>query len=449
MTDTPNLPVKPKKKKRSFLDDDDFFVKKKPRVKSPAKPPDTDGSGSGSGSGSASGSGSTSSPTTVPCLPKQETSASNPPAHDAPSAAILSSEDNSLAYHSADESFVDSDLVVSPSMAGQNQGSCPAKHGLMITQKWPNNNSSSPKTASDSSSGVTVTDVSISNVPATSPLPSGACLEPTQSTVPEQPVGADIIQEDIADGLDSDLKEFFSGLAKKGAEASDEHSRVYSVKVSSRLGLPLEYEKEISGDTTFGQLTDQLRAETLRKYHDPHYWDYGILVWVEGRSELKPFFKPSTLRIPQPGGNAVTKITCLYIPKEHAANFENLYSEFREKPEIVDEFSIGLEDETSVYVLSDDDASSAPAKAPTNTEPEDKSEFFVIGLKGKDNKRIEVEVGPTTEIRSLLRYYMKEKGIKESAGRQGRVVFEDEELDLDALVGDTELEEDFEVQVHI
>lgn len=225
--------------------------------------------------------------------------------------------------------------------------------------------------------------------------------------------------------LDDDLENFFKGIAA----VPEERTRLYAVTVTSRLGFPLEYTKQITGDTTFGELVDILLADTLREHGDTHYWRHGTLVWVEGRSELKPFFKPSTLRISPPPGGAPTKISCLYIPVEHLGNFEQLYAEFEEdKPGVVEEHSI--------------------VEVSEETTPP-RSNYFVIGLKGKDNKRIEAEVGPQTEIRSLLEFYLKTKGISAAEVKRPRLLFDDEELDLGATVGDTELEEDFEVQVYL
>ncbi|OBA21581.1 hypothetical protein METBIDRAFT_41830 [Metschnikowia bicuspidata var. bicuspidata NRRL YB-4993] len=390
MNQLPVSPVKGKKKKRSFLDDDDFFVKKKPRAKTPT---------------SSQASHTAQPPSTQTVAPVQQPHPPPPEMHSNPPLSVDGdvSENASLTYHSANESFHEldaADLSVLP----PNTGVLRAK---------------------------------------------------------EPPV---VVESDNADDsgfLDPDLQEFVSGLAKKNTALAlaHQHDRIYRLKVTSRLGLPLEYEKEISGETTFAQLLEILLQDTLREHNQPDYWTRGVLVWIEGRLELKPFFRPSTLRLPQAPGHLPTQISCLYIPPEHVHNFESLYAEFDEAGSINEqaqpneathakEAATEVPSGPEVVVLldaSDDENDAETASA----QPVEKSQYFVIGLKGKDNKRIEAEVGPATKIRNLLKYYMQVKGIKETPGRPGRILFEDEQLDLDAVVGDTELEEDFEVQVHI
>ena len=46
------------------------------------------------------------------------------------------------------------------------------------------------------------------------------------------------------------------------------------------------------------------------------------------------------------------------------------------------------------------------SKAPSSEEPVGPN-LFVIGLKGKDNKRVEVKVSPETQLRKLLSYYLR------------------------------------------
>ncbi|KAF8004139.1 hypothetical protein HF325_001587 [Metschnikowia pulcherrima] len=226
----------------------------------------------------------------------------------------------------------------------------------------------------------------------------------SKPTSPE-PAPAGSTQEDEDDIVDLDLQEFFSGLAKK-LVLVDEHSRLYRVEVSSRMGLHVTYERQITGDTTFGELAEQLLRQTLRDYNLANYWK-----------------------------------------QEQLSCFEKLHPEFT-KDTLEEEDDLPPEEKLEVYALLDVETSVTQKPAPEKEEV-NKSEFFVIGLKGKDNKRIEAEVGPTTKIRSLLTYYMQVKGIEETPGQKGRIVFEDEELELDAVVADTELEEDFEVQVYI
>ncbi|KAM9903573.1 hypothetical protein OXX79_003273 [Metschnikowia pulcherrima] len=435
MNDNPDKPIKAKKK-RSFFEDD-FFVKK-PRVKSLSQ------------DSAKKVSSDSVKPEVRPTIDsgesKSHTQVSNS-RENSTSTDVLSSEDHSHAYLSANESFTESAKAESPlvqthhnSQSGQapdathvaiEDGNSVVKDDFIVQQAKTSRTeiSLSSDTLKNDEFSATPESTQVHSKP-TSPEPA-----PTGST-----------QEDEDDIVDLDLQEFFSGLAKKSVSV-DEHSRLYRVEVSSRSGLHVTYERQITGDTTFGELAEQLSRQTLRDYNLANYWKQGAFVWIEGRSELKPIFKPSTLRIPEPRGNAMTKISCLHIPTEQLSCFEKLHPEFT-KDTLEEEDDLPPEEKLEVYALSDVETSVTQKQAPEKEEV-NKSEFFVIGLKGKDNKRIEAEVGPTTKIRSLLTYYMQVKGIEETPGQKGRIVFEDEELELDAVVADTELEEDFEVQVYI
>jgi hypothetical protein len=82
-------------------------------------------------------------------------------------------------------------------------------------------------------------------------------------------------------------------------------------------------------------------------------------------------------------------------------------------------------------------------------EPEESEEdgYFKITLKGGDKAKIEVKVKPDTLISKLASYYLKKTGLQPTT--RLRLVFDDEDLDLNDTVGDTELEEDFTVDVYV
>lgn len=243
--------------------------------------------------------------------------------------------------------------------------------------------------------------------------------------------------EEVDDDPDTALSTFFKGISTQ----KEDSSRKYLVKVVSKV-FGWEEEIEVGGDVTFENI---LREATLRRRLQLNPGLHSMMMWVEGRSELKPFFKPSTLRIPPTPYGAPSKVTVLHIFAEQLPELENMYAAYGENDENVYHEDIGnitSSDEIHDVVVLDDDSPNATITKPPN------SEYFVIGLKGKDNKRIECEVGPNTKIRDLLLYYLKVKGMNEQ-NINAKLVFDDEVLDLDGKVGDTELEEDFEVQIHV
>ncbi|EGW30882.1 uncharacterized protein SPAPADRAFT_62785 [Spathaspora passalidarum NRRL Y-27907] len=208
-----------------------------------------------------------------------------------------------------------------------------------------------------------------------------------------------------------------------------------------------------------------LSSDLLDRYSP----ETSALVWLEGKMLIPTFYTPKTLRIPPPASfNLVidkvedmqpTVLTCLLIENENSEQFMNIYPEFQTAAPISEEEEQPISEPTGADADADADADvvdeddvvdltidDEPAIAP---QVEEIDEFFVIGLKGKDNKRIEVKVSTETKIRSLLMHYLKVKGLDERTVdiTHAKLIFDDEPLDMDAHVGDTELEEDFEIQI--
>lgn len=247
-----------------------------------------------------------------------------------------------------------------------------------------------------------------------------------------------------------------------------EKTRSYLLRVKSKLpkadGEPLDAVLEFAtkGTKRFGRIIESIvpyfksrfckDSLVLPEYYDPNQ---VTLIWVEGKTEIRPFYKASTLRIPPT--EDVTTISCLLVPINHSRDFLSFYPEFtKSNPHSVLEEIENLAAKEKLEVGDDDleilTTQSAPPTQPSPPQiTQDGGEYFVIGLKGADNKRHEVQVSPTTKINKLLQHYLKVKGIAESSIDKSKVrlIFDDEALDLDTTVGDTELEEDFEVQVVI
>lgn len=261
----------------------------------------------------------------------------------------------------------------------------------------------------------------------------------------------------------------------EGYQFTDENEskRNYILQVTSKLvdGTDIDSTFRTKGTNRFSKTLDSIISYFLRVQKGVEYTSDNVsLIWIDGRMEIKPFFKPSTLRIQPPTLNsskknarASTYLYCLLIPKSNLETFTTIYSEFetsasslRKITELTEEIEQNDEqehDDTGMHDASDVDESKSISSRPIviDLDEEDNESYFVIGLKGKDNKRIEVQVSPVTQIRKLLLYYLKIKGIQESEVNMKTVklIFDDEELNLDDVVGDTELEKDFEVQIVI
>ncbi|KAI5955473.1 ESC2 [Candida theae] len=266
----------------------------------------------------------------------------------------------------------------------------------------------------------------------------------------------------------------------KFAEA-DEKKRRYIIKITSKLPAPegttIEVDLGCKGMKSFGKIlksavdfytnayANQLPPVLLDRYNV----DECALVWLEGKMLVHSFFTPRMLRIQPPGGafNALvdrvetmppTKVHFLLIPKDNKNNFMNVYPELRnsemepevkvvEEPTVAEELSQSSSEDEEDYDESD-------GKHPSNSNNLDdlangEEGVFSIGLKGKDNKRISCKVTPETKLESLLKFYLDKKKIDESTVNLASVkmIFDDEELNLNDVVADTELEEDFEIQI--
>lgn len=264
----------------------------------------------------------------------------------------------------------------------------------------------------------------------------------------------------------------------KFAEA-DEKKRRYIIKIISKLPAPqdstIEVDLACKGMKSFSKIiksavdfykniySDQMPQVLLDRYNV----EICSLVWVEGKLLVHSYYTPRMLRIPPPGGafNALvdkvelmppTTVHFFLIPKDNSENFMNVYPELRAsaiEPEIkeMEESTIAEElSQSSSENEDEDDENGSFFKGDKFIDLYNEEEgVFSIGLKGKDNIRISCKVTPETKIESLLKFYLKKKGIDETSINlpSVKMIFDDEELNLHDVVADTELEDDFEIQI--
>ncbi|ODQ67076.1 hypothetical protein NADFUDRAFT_49521 [Nadsonia fulvescens var. elongata DSM 6958] len=72
---------------------------------------------------------------------------------------------------------------------------------------------------------------------------------------------------------------------------------------------------------------------------------------------------------------------------------------------------------------------------------------FAINMKGKDGIEVKVKVRPTSVIKNLAKYYLKQRNLSPSTKIE--LQFEGETLDFASLVQSTELEEDFTIDIYL
>lgn len=160
-----------------------------------------------------------------------------------------------------------------------------------------------------------------------------------------------------------------------------------------------------------------------------------ILVWNNTR--VFDFATPVTLGVSQ-------KSPSMLLNAMTIEDFEkNLEEEFQRKLAVPEEVDYDELVRRQLDELANAGESSTSADASASAE----DGYFRVAMKGKDNQQVEVSVNQHTTISKLAEYYRTHHGIAED--KKLTLMFDDEELDMDATVGDTELEEDFTIDVYI
>jgi hypothetical protein len=108
------------------------------------------------------------------------------------------------------------------------------------------------------------------------------------------------------------------------------------------------------------------------------------------------------------------------------------------------EYADGNDNHNGNANVDADDSASANAGANANANGDG---YFRISLKGKDNDPVAALVIAETPIMKLIEHYRAKKNLGPNA--KVRLEFDDEDLDPKQTVGDTELEEDFTVDVYV
>lgn len=243
---------------------------------------------------------------------------------------------------------------------------------------------------------------------------------------------------------------------------SEETNRPYLLNIIPKFpdGTPNSFSTK--GTKTFDNIIQNIIQHYKKLKQLPQNTQAAnfTLFWIAARIEIKPFFKPSTLRIPKPNSKDLvyvknvgyTSIDCLLIPKQMAAKALETYDELKTKYEKFLALAGELE-EINDYVteieITGDEEIDTEARF---EKPEiDVDAHFTIFLKGKDNKRVPVKVNGDTKIEKLLKYYIEQQGKKyeEIDLKKVKMLFDDEPLDLNDIVGNTELEEEYEIQVYL
>ncbi|CAI5756979.1 unnamed protein product [Candida verbasci] len=259
-----------------------------------------------------------------------------------------------------------------------------------------------------------------------------------------------------------------------------ERKRKYTLRVTSKLPVPgdsnslFQVDFGVGGLKKFDKVLTTAVSFFKNKFKDIlspiHLSRYDVnqneLIWCEGKVLVKRFYTPKTFRILPNGGNfdpeidnielvTPTLLNFYLVSSDVKNNFQYVFPELNTRLNSENTFEEEEEkEEEQIESSSDDDEFDDVAMEETKdviNVDDESEEFFKIGLKGQDNKRLEVKVNPKTKLMNLLVYYLKQKNIDQGIIGKGKVkmIFDDEAMNLNETVGDTELEEDFEIQIVI
>ncbi|CAN3375831.1 hypothetical protein DIURU_003931 [Diutina rugosa] len=246
--------------------------------------------------------------------------------------------------------------------------------------------------------------------------------------------------------LTSFATSFTTSLTKPPAVTNEYETRRYQLVIHSKLPVIAGTNDKITvicrGLKSFSKVISAALTQFKKRYAaDPqvasaYNEEDTCLVWKEGLTVINSGWSPSYLRIPHTGGDKDdTEVVFLLIPKSHEHDYETFYPDFGyTNPDDVN----GKDDVLNVELdeANDDTAPAATATADSS---------MLLGLKGADNKRIDVHATAETPIRQLLQEYLKAKKLDPTT--KATLIFDDEPLSLNDTVGDTELEDEFEIQV--
>lgn len=290
----------------------------------------------------------------------------------------------------------------------------------------------------------------IDDRPVELPIPQPPVREPTPEVVEvtiERVTGVSPIYEIEASPVPSILSPSMSpGLEviEQKPKRNQYESQDYRLHITTKLpivpGQSDVVRVECKGKKSFGKILSAAVLQFCDRYADTAavsscYDDKRcILVYQDGAIVVKSWWLPSYLRIPGVA-DVRTDANLFLIPKEHENDFEERYPEFNyQNPDVTEEPDV-LES-----ILMDLDIEEVQEEASNNKE-----ERFSVGVKGADNRKFEIEVTALTTVKWILEQFLKKKALPLTT--PARLIFDDDPLDLDAKVGDTELEDEFEIQV--
>lgn len=206
--------------------------------------------------------------------------------------------------------------------------------------------------------------------------------------------------------------------------------------------------------TSMGDIRKQFLAKLWE--HNPYvpqstrdyYYENCVLVWNNTR--VFDFATPLSLGVSQ---RSPSMLLNAMMVDAFERNMEHEFQLKLAAPEPVD-YEALVRQQLGELTNTDADGAGATTGAGTEASADAEEEgsadgYFRVVMKGKDNQNVEVQVNAETQVRKMAEYYGKQRGLAADKIAAITLLFDDEELDMDSVVGDTELEEDFTIDVYI
>lgn len=137
---------------------------------------------------------------------------------------------------------------------------------------------------------------------------------------------------------------------------------------------------------------------------------------------------------------------------ELKTKYEKFIKDVKEVEDIpVEEILLGSEEKDGEEDVDDEEEMVGIEGLKEAIEIDDNEDdgYFKIALKGKDNKQLFVKVNADTRLSKVFEYFCQKHNLTNVDMNKVKMVFDDEILNMEDTVGDTELESDFEVQIYV
>lgn len=241
-------------------------------------------------------------------------------------------------------------------------------------------------------------------------------------------------QDDDLNDLDPELRARIEQRKRQLAAQSRTAFTVY-LTMSSKLpgidGEPLQL--HIQSSDTFkglkGYYVDNMVRALNCAQGSPEYVTLHECIFVWNGIQLFEFSTPSSLNVAETNPHMEISVTSPEDFRQSRKNFLKTLEEEESDDDLIRAVQTSYDEENDRVAQ----------------EAEEGPKYFKIKLQGEGGPVLEVAVNAESKIRKLADYYLQKRGLP--LDTKITLEFDDEQLDMNASVADTELEEDYMVDV--